>query len=647
MKKSLMLAALLIVGTSLAAQSSDIGSEKLNETLITTENFETTILDTAKDVTIVTQEDIQNKGATTVAQALQGVPGLKVNLMDGSDVAFDLRGFGATAGQNTLVLLDGIPLNSVQGNGYDTSQIPVSMIDRIEVIPSGGNIMYGDGAIGGVINIITKAPMDKANYGSVGLEASSWGTLNGNLHYGTKITNKLLVDAAYNGYKSHGYRSINNPNYDKDDTKNSVWLRGKYLLDDGSIDVKYRHSNTDDYYAGALTKQQFDDNPKQSGTYSGLSKLNEDSYSAKYTTKVNANIDFMMYGGYDKKEYEGNSSHSLASQYYVKPQFKYTYAENSYVILGGDFKDGKSKDKLNHVKDQKRKSYAGYILNKTTVGNFQFSQGFRHEKIDYDYNKNSYPEPDFKLLAVPDTKTLNSNAWELTANYLYSDTGSIYVSYNRAFRGPTIQDLNSWYGDIKLQENNTYEIGIKDMYKNTFISASVFRIDSDNEIFYDKPDYNATNKNFDGKVRRVGGQISLQHYFDKLTLRENLTYIQPKIKTGKYAGHQFPAVARWNANIGATYNFTEKLLGNFDLFYTGKAYSGNDFANVLGKEDSYLTADINFRYQFNEGLEVYTGIRNLFDKKYCNAIISNPKSGAKNYYPADGRSYYAGFRYNF
>lgn len=647
MKKSLMLAALLIVGTSLAAQSSDIGSEKLNETLITTENFETTILDTAKDVTIVTQEDIQNKGATTVAQALQGVPGLTVSLMDGTDATFDLRGFGATAGQNTLVLLDGIPLNSVQGSGYDTSQIPVSMIDKIEVIPSGGNIMYGDGAIGGVINIITKAPMDKANYGSVGLEASSWGTLNGNLHYGTKVTNKLLVDAAYNGYKSHGYRSISNPNYDKDDAKNSVWLRGKYLLDDGSIDVKYRHSNTDDYYTGSLTEKQFDDNPKQSSGDAGVAKTTDDSYSAKYTTKISENLNFMVYGGYDRKEYKGNAYypssnyfsniHYVTTQYYAKPQFKYTYAENSYVILGGDFKDGKSKDKLISVEDKKKKSYAGYILNKTTIGNFQFSQGFRHEKLDYKTPINS----------VYSSKDFNANSWELTGNYLYSDSGSVYISYNYGFRGPSIQELNWWDGDIKLQKNNSYEIGIKDMYKNTFISASVFRIDTENEIFYDSPDPNwqtQKNKNFDGKVRRVGGQISLQHYFDKLILRENLTYIQPKVKSGKYSGKEFPGVSRWNANIGATYNFTEKLLANFDLYYVSKAYVNDDFANKFGKLNSHTTADINIKYQFNEGLEVYTGIRNLFDKKYANAVFGTTQKG---YYPADGRSYYAGFRYNF
>lgn len=154
MKKALMIAAILTVSTTIMAEE-NIASRRLTESVISTENFETSVLDTAKNVTIVTQEDIQNKGASTVAEALRGVPGLIVNSIGGSDPVFDLRGSGATAKSNTLVLLDGIPLNAVDGT-YNTSQIPVDLIDKIEVIPSGGAVMYGDGATGGVINIIRR-----------------------------------------------------------------------------------------------------------------------------------------------------------------------------------------------------------------------------------------------------------------------------------------------------------------------------------------------------------------------------------------------------------------------------------------------------------------------------------------------------------
>ena len=77
MKKALMVAAILTVSTTIMAEE-NIASRRLTESVISTENFETSVLDTAKNVTIVTQEDIQNKGASTVAEALRGVPGLDI-----------------------------------------------------------------------------------------------------------------------------------------------------------------------------------------------------------------------------------------------------------------------------------------------------------------------------------------------------------------------------------------------------------------------------------------------------------------------------------------------------------------------------------------------------------------------------------------
>lgn len=342
MKKYLMLAAILAVGTTAMAEEK-IASQKLNETVISTENFETSVLDTAKNITIVTQEEIQAKGANTVAEALRGVPGLTISTLDGGEPAFDLRGYGATAYQNTLILIDGIPLNNIQGSGYYTSQIPVNMIDKIEIIPSGGAVMYGEGAAGGIINIITKTLQDKKNYGSVGLEVGSWGTTKGSLNYGTKITDRFLMDIAYTNYKSEGYRSKtkgdNHEKFDKDDKKEAIWLRGKYLLDNGSIEASYRHNELEDYYTGPLNKKQFEKDPSMAGDYNGICDSTEDSYTLRYNQKINDKVDFLVYGGYEELEFKGDDSkyfwknHYLASQYFIKPQIKYSYGENSYIIL--------------------------------------------------------------------------------------------------------------------------------------------------------------------------------------------------------------------------------------------------------------------------------------------------------------------------
>ncbi|MDY3059861.1 MAG: TonB-dependent receptor [Fusobacterium sp.] len=641
MKKYLMLAAILAVGTTAMAEEK-IASQKLNETVISTENFETSVLDTAKNITIVTQEEIQAKGANTVAEALRGVPGLTISTLDGGEPAFDLRGYGATAYQNTLILIDGIPLNNIQGSGYYTSQIPVNMIDKIEIIPSGGAVMYGEGAAGGIINIITKTLQDKKNYGSVGLEVGSWGTTKGSLNYGTKITDRFLMDIAYTNYKSEGYRSKtkgdNHEKFDKDDKKEAIWLRGKYLLDNGSIEASYRHNELEDYYTGPLNKKQFEKDPSMAGDYNGICDSTEDSYTLRYNQKINDKVDFLVYGGYEELEFKGDDSkyfwknHYLASQYFIKPQIKYSYGENSYIILGGDYRDGKSENQLDKTaKDKTRESYAGYILNKTTLGNWQFTQGYRREKIELDDG------------SIPKKENKNDvNSYELGINHLYSDTGSIYLSYVKGFRSPSIQDMGYWDGrEYKVQETETYEFGLKDMYKNTYISASVFLMNTENEIYFDGLGEIKKNKNFDGEIERRGAQLSLNHYFDKLILREGISFIESEIKDGLAKNNEFPGVPKWTVNLGATYNFTEKLIGNIDMYYQSAAYGSSDFANKDGKNNEYTTVDTNLTYKFNDGLEIYGGVKNLFDEEYCNAIVNG------GYNPADGRSYYAGFRYNF
>lgn len=639
MKKTLIMAAILTVSTTIMAEE-NIASQRLNESVISTENFETSVLDTAKNITIVTQEDIQNKGASTVAEALKGVPGLTISSIGGSDSVFDMRGSGATAKSNTLVLLDGIPLNAVDGT-YNTSQIPVEQIDKIEIIPSGGAVMYGDGTTGGVINIITKSPLDKNNYGNVGIEIGSWNTVKGNVNYGTKIGDKFLFDLSYNNYKSDGYRSLDS-RYASGDTRESIWLRGKYLLDDGYLEAKYNYGKNKDSWTSALTKEQFEENSKQTGKDAGKELNKTNNYMMTYNKKIGENLSFLIYGGYDTKKLSPKAtwgdSRTDIKQYYIKPQLKYNYGKESYLILGGDYKKSEV-ERFTYKTKLEKESFAGYLINKTTIGKLQLSQGYRRSNDKYN-DKSAMSKGDLD-------KKFDNDSFELAANYLYSETGSVYFSFTQGFRTPNADDLGYWYGDIDVQETKAYELGIKDMYKNTFISSSIFLIDTDKEIYYEKVSgYGGKNRNFDGKVRRIGGQISLQHYFDKLTLRENISYIQPKITSGIHDGKEFAGVARWQGNIGMSYNILSNMIFNIDGYYFGKAYNSDDFSNKLGKNDDYITVDSNIRYKFNDGFEIYGGIRNLFDKEYANAVVT-VGTGEKAYHPADGRSYYAGFKYSF
>jgi outer membrane cobalamin receptor len=127
----------------------------LDEIVVTATRVDTTILDSPSAVTVITQKDIADSGATDVAGLLNGTPGVVINDYGAAGAAQSVSLRGSTSNQ-VLVLLDGIRLNSARDGAVDLSTIPMEIIDHIEIVRGEQSALWGSSAIGGVINIITK-----------------------------------------------------------------------------------------------------------------------------------------------------------------------------------------------------------------------------------------------------------------------------------------------------------------------------------------------------------------------------------------------------------------------------------------------------------------------------------------------------------
>ncbi len=160
---------------------------------------------------VITAEDIARSPGTTLQDVLSrevGHPDLEhfSGGKNGAGTTVDLRGFGATAASNTLVLLNGRRLTDIDLSGIDLSTIPRDSIERIEITRgNSGAVLYGDGAVGGVINIITKTGV--AQPPSARIEAGFGSFNQRELNASAAASHgPFAVSVFGNGVNSDGYR---------------------------------------------------------------------------------------------------------------------------------------------------------------------------------------------------------------------------------------------------------------------------------------------------------------------------------------------------------------------------------------------------------------------------------------------------------
>lgn len=654
MKKFMLLSTFLFLSSQLFSiedSEKPVSYVQLEESIISESNFENDVNSTPKNVTVITEEEFKEKGAKTVADALKTAPGVIVRTLTGGEPSFDMRGQGDNAKSNVVVLLDGTPLNSIDSSGYRTSNIPLDQVERIEIIPGGGGVLYGDGAVAGMINIITKSPKNQKNYGSIGMEAGSYDLFKYNVNYGTAINDRLFMKLDYTDNHMNGYRDYSESNLG---AFSSDFL---YLLDDGSIDFKFSHSKDDFKMPGSLSRREINDHGRKHSEEDMQQKGNIETniYNLKYTTKLTKNLEFLTYMDYSEQDYKsdypfyGSKYNYETEKFYIKPHLKYSYAKDNYFIAGADYLNGKTDVTEGFSKGEREKESEGaFVINRFYLDKFQFTQGYRRQNVELDYIKTN---PDYTYSDANDT--LKEDSKEFSISYLYSDTGSVYFNYLSAFRTPNTDELAWWVGDVDAQNSDTYEIGTKDMIGDTFYSLSTFYIKTDDEIVYaEAPNGDDFNFNLDGETERLGAEIFFEHYFDKFTLRESYTYMKADIVSGTYDGSEMPGVPEHKGTIGATYDFTKQLKINTDVNYVGKTYDSSDFENKGGKSNTFVTVDLNLNYAYSNSLDLYGGVKNLFDREYYDYIGGFDQGIIRErrehfYYPANGRNFYVGFKKSF
>ena len=196
-----LVSSLLLFAGPTSAEEGDAGARRrLPTARVTAVRPEELPDDPSSFATLIEPDDRQGEGET-VARLLDESVGVQVRSFGGPGQASEITIRGST-GQQVVVMLDGVRLNTAQSGTVDLSTLPLALVERIEVARGGGSAQAGSGALGGVVNVVTKRPAGKPRTDAK-LGAGSFGTWQGSLSHSNR-TGPVDWGASYSGFTSDG-----------------------------------------------------------------------------------------------------------------------------------------------------------------------------------------------------------------------------------------------------------------------------------------------------------------------------------------------------------------------------------------------------------------------------------------------------------
>jgi len=652
MLKKLAILSFIVVGIMAFGDDNDTFNVKLEESIVTATGFDDIQSNQIKNTTVVTAQDIHNKGYNTVEEILRRTPGVNfVNNAFGYIV--DVRGQGVQgAAKNVKVLVDGSPLNILDMSHaiLPLNSVPVEDIEKIEIINGGGTVLYGSGTAGGVINIITKKTQEEPVKNKVYYQNSSFETNKFGFGTSIKFTDNFLLDLAYENVNGNGYRRG-----DKRDGEN---LRGGFtynITDNQTLRFRATKYKEESKETGGITKVQLDRDRKAPGSEKTDSNLNRTEYTLNYEIKPTNNLTFSLLG-YNQKTIRDYDIATLMRGMILKTDGFFKDTKNGIDLKGKyDYSLGNIIFGYEYIKNKSnRHSYS--IMSKTDIdlkkdthsafiqGKHSFTDkldgilGYRYEHADYNIYRND------RTNTIDKKTKKNNSAYEAGLNFKYSDTGNVYAKYERGYRSPSpteMADKSPIQGytlnNLKSEKYDTYEIGIKDMIGPSFVSLTGFYTKKNDEILINMVGHGVswTYKNLQ-ETERKGVELFAEQYFGSFRVNESVSYVDAKISKGTDKNKKIPYVSKTKATLGANYEILTGLNLTADLNYFSNSVDEN-YEKIKG----YSTTDLGVNYAHRTGLGVQAGVKNVFDKKYYKYKNGN------SYIPEAERTYYVGVSYNF
>ena len=548
------------------------------------------IKDVTSNVEVITSEEIKEKHFTTVTEALNTLPGISITSNGGLGTSSSvfLRGFTSS---RVLVLIDGIRYNDVtSSSGAPFEHLMIGDIEQIELIKGAQSGVWGADASAGVINIITKTAKT-GTHGDMNVEYGSFNTKK----YGMNISHKtkdFYVQGSISKLTSDGF-SVNEPSknsinygtrgedlgYEDDgyDNLTANIKAGYYINDENKIDLSHTiidaKSDYDDYGQDAYNTSETND------SFSSVSYQNKNSFATTdiFVKKSIFDREYTEPLGWTQKTYYDGE----INEYGAKTNIPYLN-ENSFVILGADYKTFEQKNDM----DKKYNNKGVFATNSNKFfGNTIFTQSLRSDNYD---------------------KFEDKVTGKIGLKHYITDDLEVSTNYGTAYNAPTLSQMYGLWGanpDLNPEDTKSKDIGFA--YKG--FSATYFHNEIDDMIDWQ----NSAYTNIEGTSTLKGYELAYKKdVIEDLIINLAYTNLSAKNEDGEYLARR----AKESFKYGVDYYGINKFHFNVNAQYTGDRYNSD---NKTGAETgNYTVWNSVVNYEINKTFSTYLKVDNIFNKYY-------------------------------
>lgn len=618
-------------------------------------------------VAVITAEDIAQSPATDTLELLAREANVNLRSLFGHDKTggIDIRGFGDTAVSNVVILVDGFRLNNADLAAPDLSTVPLGQIERIEIVRGAGSVLYGNGAVGGVVNIITR-PVTGATGGSASLMLGSYDMHEERVSASTWLGPLgVRADAGHHdsrGYRDNGYLRSSDLalQLDLDVTETAAaWLRLARYSDRSGLpgplpaadlyDTQRRRGTTAPNDFSETVDQRlhagFDVDLAAAGSLqlSAVLRERDNPFIIGYTPLLPKDAQFNRIAEDSRSvDLDYTLDYDLGGR---EQRLRAGLAHYRSDYLRADPADVVG----NQVRHGAVRNDAWFLSHDLSLpGDLRVSAGYRADRFDKTLQIDRYqlvfvPAIGTRLVpGIPARDVWHNDAFEIGLSLPGGGDSVLFAHYAGSFRNPNVDELALSDGDLGPQRGRHLDVGLRGWIGDaSSYAVTLFRTRIEDEIYFGRDPVSglSVNRNYDDATLRRGVELELKtSTLADWTLWANYSYTLAEFES---RGTFVPLVPKHLLDIGVEWRPRPALALTLNGRWTGARYDGNDEDNQrFARLPAYQVVDAKLSYR-RERLSAFVGIKNLLNELYTTVAYGG------SVYPMPERNAYAGVEWRF